>query len=93
VRAKAGLADVRLHDLRHTYASLAVGAAGGGQSLAVIAKLLGHKDVRTTARYAHLADDPVKQAADRIAAAAAAGLSGKAGEVVAIATAKQGRKA
>lgn len=93
VRERAGLADVRLHDLRHTYASLAVGAAGGGQSLAVIGKLLGHKDVRTTARYAHLADDPVKQAADRIAAAAAAGLSGRAGEVVSLAAAKQGRKA
>jgi integrase len=93
VRGKAGLPDVRLHDLRHTYASLAVGAAGGGQSLAVIGKLLGHKDVRTTARYAHLADDPVKQAADRIAAAAAAGLSGRSAEVVDLATAKQGRKA
>lgn len=93
VRAKAGLPDVRLHDLRHTYASLAVGAAGGGQSLAVIGKLLGHKDVRTTARYAHLADDPVKQAADRIAAAAAAGLSGRSAEVVDLSTAKQGRKA
>jgi len=93
VRASAGLPDVRLHDLRHTYASLAVGAAGGGQSLAVIGKLLGHKDVRTTARYAHLADDPVRQAADRIAAAAAAGLSGRSAEVVDLATAKQGRKA
>jgi len=93
VRASAGLPDVRLHDLRHTYASLAVGAAGGGQSLAVIGKLLGHKDVRTTARYAHLADDPVKQAADRIAAAAAAGLSGRSAEVVDLATAKKRRKA
>lgn len=93
VRKAAGLSDVRLHDLRHTYASLAIGAAGGGQSLAVIGKLLGHKDVRTTARYAHLADDPVRQAADRIAAAAAAGLSGQSAEVVDIGTAKQGRKA
>ncbi len=92
VRAKAGLADVRLHDLRHTYASLAIGAAGGGQSLAIIGKLLGHKDVRTTARYAHLADDPVRQAADRIAHAAAAGLSGRSAEVVEIGMAK-GRKA
>jgi integrase len=80
---------VRLHDLRHTYASLAVGAAGGGQSLAVIAKLLGHKDVRTTARYGHLADDPVKRAADRIAAAAA-GLSGRSAELVEIPQSKQG---
>lgn len=79
---------MRLHDLRHTYASLAVGVAGGGQSLSVIGKLLGHKDVRTTARYAHLADDPVKQAADRIAAAASAGLSGQSAKVVELATAK-----
>lgn len=93
VRADAGLADVRLHDLRHTYASLAIGAAGGGQSLAIIGKLLGHKDVRTTARYAHLGDDPVRQAADRISHAAAAGLSGRSAEVVSIGTAKHGRKA
>lgn len=93
VRTKAGLSDVRLHDLRHTYASLAVGAAGGGNSLAVIGKLLGHKDVRTTARYAHLADDPVKQAADRIAAAAAAGLSGRSAEVVELGRAKKRREA
>lgn len=92
VRTAAKLPDVRLHDLRHTYASLAVGAAGGGQSLAVIGKLLGHKDVRTTARYAHLADDPVRQAADRIAKAAAAGLSGQAAEVINIRAKRQSRK-
>lgn len=93
VKAAAGLADVRLHDLRHTYASLAVGAAGGGQSLAVIGKLLGHADVRTTARYAHLADDPVRQAADRIAQAAAAGLAGQSAEVVPMSNARNSRKA
>lgn len=93
VRAKAGLPDVRLHDLRHTYASLAVTAAGGAHSLAVIGKLLGHKDVRTTARYAHLADDPVKQAANRIAAAAAAGLSGRSADVVELSSVKESRKA
>ncbi|MCC6829156.1 MAG: tyrosine-type recombinase/integrase [Novosphingobium sp.] len=90
IRAKADLADVRLHDLRHTYASLAVGASGGGQSLAVIGKLLGHADVRTTARYAHLADDPVRQAANRIAEAAAAGLAGTSAKVVDI---RKGRRA
>lgn len=92
VRAAAQLPDVRLHDLRHTYASLAVGAAGGAQSLAVIGKLLGHKDVRTTARYAHLADDPVRQAADRIATAAAAGLAGQAGKVVDLQAKRQSRR-
>ena len=93
VKGAAGLADVRLHDLRHTYASLAVGAAGGAQSLAMIGKLLGHADVRTTARYAHLADDPLRQAANRIAAAAAAGLAGQSAEVVPIAKARRSRKA
>jgi len=93
VKKAAGLGDVRLHDLRHTYASLAVGAAGGAQSLAVIGKLLGHADVRTTARYAHLGDDPLRQAADRIAQAAAAGLAGKSAEVVPIGKARRSRKA
>lgn len=92
VRAAAKLTDVRLHDLRHTYASLAVGAAGGGQSLAMIGKLLGHKDVRTTARYAHIADDPLRQAADKIASAAAAGLAGQSGTVIDLQAKRQSRK-
>src|SRR5690606_26334815 len=64
VRARAGLKDVRIHDLRHTFASTAVAA---GQGLPMIGKLLGHTQVQTTARYAHLAADPVKQAAERVA--------------------------
>jgi integrase len=64
VRELAGLEDVRLHDLRHSFAS--VGAASG-DSLLMIGALLGHKDAKTTARYAHLSDNPIKQAADRIA--------------------------
>jgi integrase len=64
VRARAGLKDVRIHDLRHTFASTAVAA---GQGLPMIGKLLGHTQVQTTARYAHLAADPVKDAAERIA--------------------------
>jgi integrase len=79
VRAAAGLPDVRIHDLRHTYASL---AAAGGQSLPLIGRILGHRDVKTTAQYAHLADDPVKVAADRTAAAAEAALAGKSAEVI-----------
>ena len=63
IRANAELDNVRLHDLRHSFAS--VGAAGG-DSLLMIGKLLGHRDSSTTARYAHLADDPLRATADRI---------------------------
>jgi integrase len=63
VRARAGLKDVRIHDLRHTFASTAVAS---GQGLPMIGKLLGHSQVQTTARYAHLAADPVKSAADQV---------------------------
>jgi integrase len=64
VRARAGLKDVRIHDLRHTFASTAVAA---GQGLPMIGKLLGHTQVQTTARYAHLAAEPVKAAAELVA--------------------------
>jgi len=57
VRAKAGLADVRLHDLRHTAASIAV---ANGASLPMIGRILGHADTKTTQRYAHLSDAPVR---------------------------------
>jgi integrase len=60
----AGLTDVRIYDLRHTFASV---GAGGGLSLPLIGRLLGHTQSRTTQRYAHLADDPLKEAADKIA--------------------------
>ena len=79
VRKAAALPDVRLHDLRHTYASL---AAGGGQSLPIIGAILGHRDVKTTAQYAHLADDPVKAAADRVSQLAASAMSGVSATVV-----------
>ncbi len=77
VRAAAGLQDVRLHDLRHTFASL---AAAGGQSLPLIGAILGHKDAATTKRYAHLADDPVRLAADRTASAAQSAMAGRSAE-------------
>jgi integrase len=64
VRARAGVKDVRIHDLRHTFASAAVAS---GQGLPMIGKLLGHTQVQTTARYAHLAADPVRLAADTVA--------------------------
>ena len=64
VRARAGLEDVRLHDLRHSFASRALAL---GESLSMIGKLLGHRKVQTTARYAHLAQDSVKASAARVA--------------------------
>ncbi len=64
IRARAGLDDVRIHDLRHSFAR---GGLLVGEGLPMIGKLLGHTQVQTTARYAHLADDPVKSAANRIA--------------------------
>jgi integrase len=66
VRSVAGLPDVRIHDLRHTYASTGLLA---GYSLPVLGKLLGHADASTTQRYAHIADSPMRLAADTIAAA------------------------
>jgi integrase len=72
VRARAGLKDVRIHDLRHTFASTAVAS---GQGLPMIGKLLGHTQVQTTARYAHLAADPVKMAADQVAGNIAAAMN------------------
>ena len=64
-RTLAGLDDVRLHDLRHSFASRALAL---GESLPTIARLLGHARVQTTSRYAHLARDSVKEAAARVAA-------------------------
>lgn len=63
IRRKAGLDDVRIHDLRHTFASAGL---ANGEGLPLIGKLLGHAHVATTSRYAHLADDPLRAAADRI---------------------------
>lgn len=65
LRKEAGLDDVRLHDLRHNFASAAVSS---GLSLPVIGKLLGHKDIKTTARYSHLYDDTLREAANTIGA-------------------------
>jgi integrase len=61
---RAGLTGVRLHDLRHTYASF---GASGGLGLPIIGRLLGHVQVATTARYAHLDNDPLRRASDAIA--------------------------
>ena len=69
-----------LHDLRHTYASF---GAAGGLGLPIIGRLLGHTQATTTARYAHLDNDPLRRhrmIAGRIAAA----LDGKSGDVVSL---------
>ncbi|MDE0703291.1 MAG: tyrosine-type recombinase/integrase [Rhodospirillaceae bacterium] len=64
IRRRADLEGVRIHDLRHFYAS---GGLLVGEGLPMIGKLLGHTNVHMTARYAHLANDPLKSAANRIA--------------------------
>ncbi len=74
VRKCAGLDDVRIHDLRHSFASRALAL---GESLPMIGKLLGHTQVETTARYAHLARDSVKASASRIAGSIGADILAK----------------
>ena len=64
VRERAGLEDVRLHDLRHTYASRALAL---GEGLPMIGELLGHRQVNTTARYAHLARESIQASTARVA--------------------------
>ena len=63
IRATANLHDVRIHDLRHSFASI---AAGAGMSLPLIGRLLDHSLPATTARYAHLAADPVRAASNLV---------------------------
>ena len=63
IRERAGLDDVRIHDLRHSFASRALAL---GESLPMIGKLLGHTQVQTTARYAHLANESVKASGSRV---------------------------
>jgi integrase len=72
IRKAAGLDDVRLHDLRHAFASI---AAASGMGLPIIGKMLGHTQAQTTARYAHLASDPVKAAAATVAGKIAAAMA------------------
>ena len=74
IQARAGLEDVRIHDLRHSFASRALAL---GESLPMIGKLLGHSQVETTARYAHLARDSVREAAARIADSIATDILGE----------------
>ena len=79
IRKAAGLDDVRIHDLRHTFASY---LASGGASLLVIGKLLGHTQAQTTARYAHLANDPLNEANDNVGNLLEGIMSGREAEVI-----------
>jgi site-specific recombinase XerD len=62
-RQRAGLPDLRIHDLRHSFASFLVNA---GRSLYEVQELLGHADIRTTARYAHLSRERLFEAVEAI---------------------------
>src|SRR6516165_8163488 len=77
VKKETGIGNSRLYDLRHSFASV---GAGGGLSLPIIGRLLGHTQARTTQRYAHLADDPLREAADKIATAISK--AGQGGNIV-----------
>ena len=72
LRKRARLDDLRIHDLRHSFASDALQL---GQDLTMIGKLLGHTQVQTTARYAHLKTDPIRVAADQVSEAIASALA------------------
>ncbi len=89
VRRVAGLDGVRLHDLRHSFASVGAGASMG---LPIIGKLLGHSQPQTTARYAHLDADPLRRAVDTIGATITAAMDGnKGGDVVTLHRTKPAR--
>jgi integrase len=77
----AGLDGLRLHDLRHSFASL---GAGGGLGLPIVGKLLGHSQPSTTAKYAHLDADPLRRAVDSIGAQIEGMMRKKSGDVVPI---------
>ena len=70
VRAEADIRDVRLHDLRHTYASIAIMQ---GEAIATTGRLLGHNSSVTTLKYAHLSDSSVRKAANALGAVLAEG--------------------
>lgn len=70
----AELSGVRLHDLRHSFASI---GAAGNSSLLILGKLLGHRQAATTERYAHLSADPMRRVAERIGQRISTALAGK----------------
>ena len=79
IRVLAGLDGLRIHDLRHLFASTGV---MGGLPLAMVGKLLGHQRASTTERYSHIADDPAAAAAESIGKTLKAQLSGAKGDLV-----------
>ncbi len=79
VRKKAGIEEVRMHDLRHTYASVAV---TNGVDPFMLKEIMGHKNLQTTLRYAHLADHAVQSAAGSVASRIAGALRSKPSEKV-----------
>ncbi len=91
IELPAGMVDVRLHDLRHAFASI---AASSGMGLPIIGRILGHAHVATTQRYAHLAADPVKAAAATIAGKIADAMRGAPGRgnVVTMPAPRPGRR-
>lgn len=88
VRHSAGLDDVRLHDLRHNFASE---GAQQGKSLLVLGAVLGHREIETTKKYAHMGDRPGRSAANDISATIDARLRGKQTPVHDIGTRRRGR--
>lgn len=86
LRKAAYLSDARVHDLRHTYASVLVSS---GETLPIIGRLLGHTQAQTTARYAHLQTDPLQKATDRAGAIIMGNGKRKSGNVVPM---KRGRR-
>jgi integrase len=81
IRDAAKLEGVRVHDLRHSFASV---AAGSGHSLLIIGGLLGHRQPTTTKRYAHLSDDPLRAASEAVGERIAAALAAKPPAPVAV---------
>jgi integrase len=89
VTRAAGLEGVRIHDLRHSFASFGAGASLG---LPIIGKLLGHSQAATTHRYAHLDADPMRRAVETIGATISAAMEGKRGDVVSLTKSKSVRR-
>jgi integrase len=79
VSKRAGLQGVRIHDLRHTHASI---GAGAGLGLPIIGKLLGHTKASTTQRYAHLDTDPLRRASEHIGRRLAAAMGDQPSKIV-----------
>ncbi len=73
VLKRAGVAGVRIHDVRHTFASVSVAS---GEAIYLTGKVLGHREARSTERYAHVARSPIQEVADRTSARIAAALKG-----------------